>query len=81
MERMKVDWAFLTPSVAALLNPADVPTLRTLVFGGETATAENISTWASKVYLINSFGPAGSCFLKHTILLPPSNQKRLGYSL
>ncbi|KAJ5726010.1 nonribosomal peptide synthase [Penicillium malachiteum] len=56
--RMNVDWAFLTPSVASLLHPADVPTLKTLVFGGETATPENVSTWAPALYLINSFGPA-----------------------
>jgi amino acid adenylation domain-containing protein len=58
MERLRVDWAFLTPSVASILDPQTVPTLRTLVFGGETATAENIQTWADAVYLINSFGPA-----------------------
>lgn len=58
MERLRVDWAFLTPSVASLLDPKTVPTLRTLVFGGETATPENIQTWADAVYLINSFGPA-----------------------
>jgi non-ribosomal peptide synthetase component F/aryl carrier-like protein len=64
MERLRVNWAFFTPSVATLLKPADVPSLRTLVFGGETATAENISAWACapNIYLINSFGPAGKLF-------------------
>ncbi|KAL2419945.1 Nonribosomal peptide synthetase GRA1 [Exophiala dermatitidis] len=65
MERMGVNWAFLTPSVASLLNPAEVPTLKTLLFGGETATPHNVSTWAPQVYLINSFGPAECSIWTH----------------
>jgi non-ribosomal peptide synthetase component F/aryl carrier-like protein len=62
IRRMNVNWAFLTPSVAALVDPAEVPSLQTLVFGGETATPKNISTWAPVVFLINSFGPAVCTF-------------------
>lgn len=65
MERMRVDWAFLTPSVASLLNPDDVPTLRTLLYGGETATVTNVKTWASRLHLINSFGPAETSIWSH----------------
>ncbi|PNP75510.1 hypothetical protein FNYG_11139 [Fusarium nygamai] len=65
MRDLNVNWAFLTPSVAALLKPEEVPSLRTLLFGGETATPENISTWADSVYLINSAGPAECCIWTH----------------
>ncbi|KAK3294121.1 uncharacterized protein B0H64DRAFT_399754 [Chaetomium fimeti] len=65
MERMRVDWAFLTPSVASLLRPDHVPTLRTLLFGGETATVANVEMWATKVHLINSFGPAETSIWSH----------------
>ncbi|KAK8101384.1 hypothetical protein PG999_011758 [Apiospora kogelbergensis] len=65
MERMRVDWAFLTPSVASLLDPNKVPTLRTLVYGGETATVTNINTWAPRLHLINSFGPAETSIWSH----------------
>lgn len=65
MERMHVNWAFLTPSVASLLHPSEVPSLRTLLFGGETATVENVTTWAPAVYLINSFGPAECSIWTH----------------
>ncbi|KAK7954636.1 hypothetical protein PG988_015330 [Apiospora saccharicola] len=65
MERMRVDWAFLTPSVASLLDPMKVPTLRTLVYGGETATVTNINTWAPRLHLINSFGPAETSIWSH----------------
>ncbi|KAI3396521.1 hypothetical protein diail_12045 [Diaporthe ilicicola] len=65
MERMRVDWAFLTPSVASLLNPDDVPSLRTLLYGGETATVTNVKTWANRLHLINSFGPAETSIWSH----------------
>ncbi|CAG8900319.1 unnamed protein product [Penicillium nalgiovense] len=65
MERMRVDWAFLTPSVASLLHPDQVPTLKTLVFGGETATVTNIQTWSPRLHLINSFGPAETSIWCH----------------
>lgn len=65
MERMRVDWAFLTPSVASLLNPDHVPTLRTLLYGGETATVTNVKTWANRLHLINSFGPAETSIWSH----------------
>ncbi|KAH7370161.1 hypothetical protein BKA65DRAFT_387194 [Rhexocercosporidium sp. MPI-PUGE-AT-0058] len=65
MERMRVDWAFFTPSVALLLNPDDVPSLKVLLYGGETATPENIFMWADRLYLINSFGPAECSIWTH----------------
>lgn len=56
--RFSVNWMFLTPSVASLLTPDDIPTLRTLALGGEVITADLVSTWSGSVRLINSYGPA-----------------------
>lgn len=58
MRNMRVNWCFLTPSVADLLQPEEVPSLRTLVLGGEAATIENINCWAHAVKLIICYGPA-----------------------
>ncbi|KAF8860374.1 hypothetical protein BDZ45DRAFT_800950 [Acephala macrosclerotiorum] len=58
VNKLNVDWMFLTPTVAAFFKPSDMPGLETLVLGGEHATEENIKTWAEHVYLINSYGPA-----------------------
>lgn len=44
--RLRANWMFLTPTVAKLLRPSEVPTLRTLVLGGEASTKDNINTWA-----------------------------------
>ncbi|CAG9987268.1 unnamed protein product [Clonostachys byssicola] len=58
INRMGVNWTFLTPTVARLLTPDQVPTLQTLVLGGEAITQSNVDTWASSVRLLNSYGPA-----------------------
>lgn len=83
MERMHVNWAFLTPSVASLLHPADVPSLKTLLFGGETATVENVKTWAPAVYLINSFGPAECSIWTHCSpgISPSASGHNIGFAL
>ncbi|KGO43651.1 AMP-dependent synthetase/ligase [Penicillium expansum] len=64
---LNVNWAFFTPSVATLLVPSEVPGLRTMVFGGETASPENFQTWAPALHLINSFGPAECSIWTHCI--------------
>lgn len=51
-----VNWAFFTPSYLALLTPDSVPTLRTILVGGETISSENVRTWASKVNLVTAYG-------------------------
>lgn len=50
-------WAFLTPSVANLIEPTAVPGLEVLVCGGEAMSVENVLKWASHVALINGYGP------------------------
>lgn len=56
--RFSVTWMFLTPSVASLLTPDDIPTLKTLALGGEVISTDLVSTWSERVRLINSYGPA-----------------------
>ena len=58
IQQKRCNWAFFTPTVAALLRPVDVPSLKTVVLGGEHATIYNFRSWADKVHLINSYGPA-----------------------
>jgi amino acid adenylation domain-containing protein len=56
--RMNANHACLTVTVASQLRPSDVPTLDTLIVGGESVTAKVVQQWAEHVYLINSYGPA-----------------------
>ncbi|KAG5804023.1 hypothetical protein H9Q71_011395 [Fusarium xylarioides] len=58
INRMNVNWALLTPSVAQLLQPSLIPGLETLVLGGEAMSSAHISSWASSVRLMNAYGPS-----------------------
>ena len=61
MTRLRATWSFLTPSVANMLDPNSVPTLKTLVCGGEAMLTETVSRWADRVELMNGYGPTETC--------------------
>ncbi|EXJ85586.1 hypothetical protein A1O1_05951 [Capronia coronata CBS 617.96] len=69
INRMDVRVAYLTPSVASILHPDDVPGLKVLALGGEAVRAENIALWADRLYLVNIYGPA-ECSVWSTGLQP-----------
>lgn len=48
----------LTPTVAALLNPADVPTIKGMALGGEALTKAVVDQWSSHVHLHGQYGPS-----------------------
>lgn len=54
----EVTWATLPNSATNLLHPDDVPSLQTLVLGGEAVTQDVVEKWASRLMLINGYGPA-----------------------
>ena len=58
MNRLAVNLADLTPSVAGLLEPAEVPDLRILRLSGESIPSTLIQKWAGRVRLENSYGPS-----------------------
>ncbi|KAK3216152.1 hypothetical protein GRF29_8g2302175 [Pseudopithomyces chartarum] len=58
---MGVNWAFLTPTVARLLEPRFVPSLKTLVLGGEQVSSADWNRWPSSVQKINGYGPTECC--------------------
>jgi amino acid adenylation domain-containing protein len=54
--RMKCNYAFLTPTVAAMLQPKETPTLKKLILGGEAAARDTMRRWAPALDLIISYG-------------------------
>jgi amino acid adenylation domain-containing protein len=67
IDRMSVNYAHLTPSIARTIDPAAVPTLRILNLIGEPLTASDVARWAStSVNLINTYGPA-ECTVTSTL--------------
>ncbi|KAF8460398.1 hypothetical protein BDZ91DRAFT_422141 [Kalaharituber pfeilii] len=59
ISKLEVTHLDLTPSLAALLNPDDVPTLRRGVFivGGEALKQDVLDTWGKHGVLYNGYGP------------------------
>ncbi|CAO1596231.1 hypothetical protein XANCAGTX0491_000083 [Xanthoria calcicola] len=58
MAEMRATIAQLTPSVTRLIDPAKVPLLETMVFGGEPLPIDEITRWWGKVNIVNEYGPA-----------------------
>ncbi|KAL7940702.1 hypothetical protein V8C42DRAFT_349296 [Trichoderma barbatum] len=60
IRRMAVDTACLIPSVARILRPADIPTLKTLLLGGEALSQESLDQWAGRdgIALVQMYGPS-----------------------
>ncbi|EGE01737.1 lysergyl peptide synthetase [Trichophyton equinum CBS 127.97] len=74
-----VNWMELTPSVARLLRPEDIPSVKTLVLGGEAMLPADISMWRDKVRLVCAYGPA-ECTVVSTVLSDDCQPGNIGRS-
>ncbi|VUC37662.1 unnamed protein product [Clonostachys rosea] len=54
---MEIDWVCLTPSMARLIDPATVPTLKTLWLGGEGISQDDLQPWLGRVDVVALYGP------------------------
>lgn len=52
-----IELMILTPTVYTNLSPDEIPTVRTLVSGGERVPPEAAVAWGSKLRLVNGWGP------------------------
>jgi amino acid adenylation domain-containing protein/non-ribosomal peptide synthase protein (TIGR01720 family) len=57
INKYDVNWATLTPSVVRMIQPSQVPNLKTLVLVGEAMSQQDLLTWADRVTLGNGYGP------------------------
>lgn len=55
IRRMSVNSAELTPTVADMIRPEEVPSLKVLILSGEAVTSSSLRKWASSVHVINSY--------------------------
>ncbi|GLA69669.1 nonribosomal peptide synthase [Aspergillus tubingensis] len=76
---LQANWALLTPSVARALRPADFPTLRTLVLGGEAVSSKEVQIWSPNLDVIVGYGPAEcAVWCSGTVEHPGSDYCSLG---
>lgn len=64
MREMSVTHTFLTPSVAAQVNPDAVPSLQNLILGGEKPSESLVRKW-SKIVVYNAYGPTETAICSH----------------
>ena len=84
MNSLGVEFAFLTPSVASLLQPGDIRSLKRLACGGEVFRQEIVQRWKDKVELMNQYGIAevGTIAVRHLNHEAPTSRVRtVGHTL
>lgn len=81
--RAQVDWAFLTPTVARLINPDNVPSLKTLLQGGEFVGQDNVAKWSPRLQLLITSGPSETTIYSTHRLVEDSASRadNLGYAV
>lgn len=64
----------VTPTVLRTISPTAVTTLETVLLSGEMPYRENITTWAGRVRLLNTYGPTECTFkAAFSVLSDPSS--------
>jgi len=78
----QINWAFLTPSVARILEPHKVVSLQTFTIGGEAVGKDIISKWASKSGAMNVYGTTECCvFSTGNVITDTSAPENIGRAL
>lgn len=75
---MAIDAAFLTPTVAGLMQPQECPSLKILCLGGEVLTPHVANIWSGRVEIFNSYGPAETCMNVSATIFPITPTPNLG---
>ncbi|RDW67401.1 Non-ribosomal peptide synthetase [Aspergillus mulundensis] len=80
MVKYRVNCAGLTSTVAGMIFPQDVPTLRTLVLLGEAVKPAVVEQWIDHVVVFNAYGPS-ECSMQASInqLTPGCNALNIGW--
>ncbi|KAJ5764815.1 acetyl-CoA synthetase-like protein [Penicillium odoratum] len=58
IQNQRVTSADLTPSVARLLQPSKLPSLKTIIMGGEAVSQDDICSWKDYCNVVIVYGPA-----------------------
>ncbi|KAJ5777393.1 hypothetical protein N7520_000639 [Penicillium odoratum] len=61
IRRMNVNWVFLTPAIAGIIEPSSVPSVRYMTVGGEQVMQEVVNKWVNCVKFMNVYGPTETC--------------------
>lgn len=57
IDRLQINWVHLTPTVLRTISPDQVPSLKTIIIGGEMMVPDLLNTWAKQVDIVAAYGP------------------------
>lgn len=57
IELLSTNTAFFTPTVSRLIDPETVPSLQTIILGGEAVSGDDFQRWAHLDRVLNGYGP------------------------
>lgn len=79
INQFNVNWATLTPTVVRMMQPSQVPKLKTLVLVGEAMSQQDLITWSDRVTLGNGYGPTEcSAISTSNVMTPRTKPNNLG---
>ncbi|KAK5991451.1 Nonribosomal peptide synthetase dtxS1 [Cladobotryum mycophilum] len=80
MESLRSNTVFLTPTVAELLSPAQVPHLQAMIMGGEAIHVKDIQPWwdADGVRILTVYGPSECTPISMINAFPASPEAAVG---
>ncbi|KAL6808070.1 hypothetical protein V8C40DRAFT_259914 [Trichoderma camerunense] len=81
--RLGVNYALLTPSVANMMTPEAVPTLKSLILCGEGMNESHVRVWSKSVNLMNGYGPTECTIFSalNTLGMTESDPSIIGYPI
>ena len=82
INEMQVKQAIITPTVAKLVQPEEVPDVEHLIIGGEPLTSDIVEKWAPSHKLQNVYGPTETSMVVTTKdVQPDGNPHNVGKPL
>jgi amino acid adenylation domain-containing protein len=83
INRARINYAQLTPTIISLISPGEVSTLNVLASSGEPLTAEILHQWADRLRLINAYGPTETivCTVQDMSVAPAPGPQMIGTAL
>ncbi|KAF1934468.1 acetyl-CoA synthetase-like protein [Didymella exigua CBS 183.55] len=61
IRNMAVELLEVTPTVGRLIVPSEVPSIKTIVFGGEYMSQLDFAPWKERARVFNTYGPTECC--------------------
>ncbi|OIW27888.1 non-ribosomal peptide synthetase [Coniochaeta ligniaria NRRL 30616] len=80
VQRMQVNWSYMTPFLSRKLDPTLLPTLKVVCFRTCCLDEDTYSAWAGKANVVLAYGDPGVCPLGISFLnvVGPSDLKSIG---